>query len=168
MTDFSSKDLLPQLTDVLEALADSHGRLLLKIQGLRAEHVGAATGGLPARGPEARRGPAPSEGTHSEAPDSLRHTRTDIEGDPGMQTPPFAARQTEQQTLTPIEALAAGGDQRESGRGQSPTTTVGPIPTRHADEVEAESVDRNYNFFDELDDRLARLDQDPPSTPVED
>ena len=49
MTDISSKGLLPQLTDVLHALTDSHELLLLKLQSVRLEHmnvVPSATGCL--------------------------------------------------------------------------------------------------------------------------
>jgi hypothetical protein len=136
MTDFSSKGLLPQLTDVLEAFAESHERLLLRIQGLRAEHSRSGAAG-------AGEFSSLADGSHG-------------------------AQQTERRTIAPIEGLAAGHDQHESARDQLQTTPVESIPTRHAHEVETESADRNYNFFDELDDHLARLDQDPPSDPVED
>ena len=39
VTDISSKGLLPQLTDVLHALTDSHELLLCKVRSVRLEHM---------------------------------------------------------------------------------------------------------------------------------
>jgi hypothetical protein len=189
VTDFSPRGLLPQLTDVLEALAESHERLLWRVRELRAQYSPAEASGVgdlsSAPGDSHTLGnPALSVGTDTPAtrtqaesrppldvaeasPESPRHASTDVGGDRGVETPAFGVQQTEERTLPPVDATAAGRSQKESARGQSPATAVEPIPTQHAGQVEAESADRNYNFFDELDDRLARLDQDPPSEPSE-
>jgi hypothetical protein len=189
VTDFSSKGLLPQLTDVLEAFAESHERLLWRVRELRAEYSPAEASGVgdfSSRSGDSHilGNPALSAGTDtpttrtqaespppldaSEAsPESPRHASTDIGVDRGVETPAFGVQLTEERTPASVDATAAGRSQQEPAGGQAPATSVEPIPTQHADQVEAESADRDYNFFDELDDRLARLDQDPPSEPSE-
>ena len=57
---------------------------------------------------------------------------------------------------------------RDEDRGapaESPTA-VEPARPSHLDETDANFANRNYNFFDELDDQLAGLDDEPGAGPV--
>jgi hypothetical protein len=195
VTDFSSKGLLPQLTDVLEALTSSHELLLLKLQSVRFQHVrddSAMISHLPARAqrfdskglglsapitprPQTRGEDQPGLSADADQPvpstDSMEsstgsHPHARPKSDPVSDIEPvdFAGQST--RAPASITALTRRDDDR-SAFAESPTT-IDPEQPSYLDESEANLANRNYNFFDELDDQLAGLDDKPGAGPVPD
>jgi hypothetical protein len=187
VTDVSSKGLLPQLTDVLYALTESHERLLFKLQALRRVHndgpigsgvlqsfrLGSTAAALPDLAE--RRTPDPL----AEMVDTANGARGDLSVDAltsnGVGTPiltefdvrPAVGYGPEPQsegeaTPPPPPASEAVGRQLGTDRAAPPDLLPRPegIQVELSGPTEEGSADRNYNFFDELDARLTHI-QDP-------
>ncbi len=181
MTDTSAKGLLPQLTEVLYALSDSHELLLRKLQSVRLEHMGGdhlsieESPRAQALADAEQRGPALVEMTIDATTDASRASPSDEIGETTQLTPTW---------LGPTEFDSSSGVTAESVTGQIDTsvppgsvteadvlvpsherdaaaTSQAPIPTEpstaHSDPPAAEPTQRNYNFFDDLDVRLTSL-----------
>ena len=186
MTDTSSKGLLPQLTDVLYALTDSHELLWRKLQSVRLEHMGGDQLSIE----ESRRAQALADAELREP--ALVETTIDATTDANCASPSDEIEETTQLTPTwlgPTEFDSSSGVTAGPVTGQSDTsmpsgsvteanvllpsherdaaaTSPAPIPTdpstAHSDPPAAEPAERNYNFFDDLDVRLTSL-KDPES-----
>jgi hypothetical protein len=143
VTDFSSKGLLPQLTDVLHALGSSQALLLSKIQRVRVERSETEEMGRYFRSIDGvepvpqLHGDVPTVVQTSGIPEPLSHGN-----EPHVATPSAPVF-----TRLPDEGLAAP-------TREMMTTESGPTADAGADQE-----NRNYNFFDELDDKLAGLDK---------
>ena len=145
MTEVSTKGLLPQLTDVLHALTGSHALLLSTIQSVRVGHISAVAPAMEVIG----EADAPSREIAAAWSDTSRHpavAATDVADDVAPSPSPASA-----------ESVPSDVDSVAAVRRNDPT----PREEREAQSVDpggVESESRNYNFFDELDARLAGLD----------
>jgi hypothetical protein len=200
--EFSSKGLLPQLTDVLEALADSQQRLLVKIQDVRLQQARASTeiardipasaqqlGGAadllttttplvtttaPQSDAALARGVHEREVAPTPSPRDTLTAKTDAgwNADVGLEPRELLEQPTmepaEYRTVEPSDSSAVQDEQTELAPHETWEPAGGSTLTPLVDEVGTESANRNYNFFDELDDRLAALDDDPGSRSAED
>jgi hypothetical protein len=178
VTDASTKGLLPQLTDVLRALTESHALLLNKIQGVRLAQISAvyplveiprefssSQANLGTRsiidavtspnieGPEAvqihdvESGASSNRIASSEFETSPGPVIAEIDVADHMMTSPLPASV---EIAPPHDDLAAAVSVR------SPLPPDGREAQRTGP-PDAEPENRNYNFFDELDARLAGL-----------
>jgi hypothetical protein len=199
LTDTSTKGLLPQLTEVLLALADSHAMLLSKVQSLRLEYMDASPSVVTFTDTRMHAHVESFAGAHSpqriditsppilDAPRALSHdqaeptdTRSSIvtaefDGIPDATTnqhvlmhgsashvaSPPAATAAESEPAQPLSEMA--------GSAHTPPPHSGPL-----DRLDAEGSDpagdasegRDYNYFDDLDVRLAGLGvQNPENNP---
>ena len=184
VTETSTKGLLPQLTDVLNALTESHVMLLRKVQCLRLEHTNSALSvvSLPEGYPDALFGP-----TTDWRPSSLVDVTTstmlaaptatpldEVEQTPSpseIASSQFdriwstAARHDEgqgvdQEVTSPTPATAEGtSTQRQTDTGvgleQQTPRRLDQLEGQQTQPTHTKSDRRNYNFFDELDARLA-------------
>lgn len=178
MTDLSSKGLLPQLTELLNALSSSHALLLRKVQGVRQEQLNsdfvmrADSAHAPfmafvgPREASATASPSPSLSNHEDQGititqfDDFSRTSELDSSEIGVGTE-FTGGQSERTTTeiaTPAPSNASNGM-------SSPHEEDDVVRDGAATEVEWPSAvstfdgaNRNYNFFDELDARLADLD----------
>ena len=208
VTDISAKMSLPQLTDVLHALADSHQLLLLKIQSLRMEHMGSETGYVAESSRHVERlqavEPATSDlfavtaaerggdvpgapdvqiesglGSNRDAPRERETDSRVITHEPTRPDAPASIPTFVHSRVTNDDAPAQVATSTHVASTVEPATVTGPAtpnelsmasepsPTAQVDAVGATSVDPGYNFFDELDDRLAKLEGDPETGPPE-
>jgi len=179
VTDTSSTAVLPQLTDLLRALTDSQELLLLRVRSVRhLSTVPLVVEEDPKLKPLQSVDlllPAPVAATTATTKDEQRADPVDqIESSTGAHrltlsepdmNSSLAATTTSQVTYqeTPVSTHAATEmfvSPREADVAlptQAPTAPEsGSI--RHVDATDANSVNRNYNFFDELDAKLARLE----------
>ena len=177
MTDASTRGLLPQLTEVVRALSDSHALLLSKIQTVRLEQISAAY-------PAAEMLGETSERRMDQRTQSLVDTTTS----PIMEVP-GAAQAYEMESGASSGRIVSSGFQTSPDHPIAATdaadhTVMSPAPpaeiatprddlvasvsvpsslvpdgreAEQPDPTDAESENRNYNFFDELDARLAGL-----------
>jgi len=182
VTDTSSKGLLPQLTDVLYALADSHELLLRKLQSVRLEHIGGEhlsieeTPGAYRLADAERRGPALVEVTVAPTTDANHASPTDEIEETARPTPTWlgSTEFDSSHGVTPGSVTGHTDTSVPSGsvtqadvlvpsheRDAAAATSQAPIPadpsTAHSDPPAAEPAERNYNFFDDLDVRLTSL-----------
>jgi hypothetical protein len=179
VTDVSSKGLIPQLTDVLYALTDSHERLLFKLQALRRVHDSAGSmvvdqtpSSVFFRGTVDQ-----TDGAHHEVllnglgrtngsdPPSLM----ELESRPALadelasadkiaRDEPATQRDPESVSPTDTQSQVVG-TQRESESTPPPDPSITGVlpPATHAAPTNGASADRDYNFFDELDARLTHI-----------
>ena len=177
VTDASTKGLLPQLTDVLHALTDSHALLLSKIQSVRLKHISVMypemellretsdveldtyvdvrkrsrvdTGTWPM---SEMRGPLLINEVDS------NRTASGFESSPGFVV--AAAEPPDQIATSPSPASAgivnSSGDSIAGFSSQTPLFSDGD-DAQPGDSTGNEWENRSYNFFDELDARLAGL-----------
>ncbi len=183
MTDISSKGLLPQLTDVLHVFTDSHQLLLCKVRSVRLEHmsswplavekslhtqfadfvdscplalVATKTGtrndtyrAFGVDRTETGKGPSSPASSDSDLSADLAPASAEV-------THPKAPVHWCTSTGTSTEIVTPRHDTDAAIPTQAPTPPEGPTSAL-ADTNSAESANRNYNFFDDLDMRLAAL-----------
>jgi len=176
VTETSSKGLLPQLTDMLYALTDSHELLLLKLQTVRLEHIG---GGHLAIEESQRaqtlaiaepRPPALVEMKVDATNDADRTSAIDEIEVSTEPTPIWFDSSSAVTTGSALSHSSTSAPSRSVTEAEvaipshdiiAATSIQTPIPTDpsvgHSGSPAAESADRNYNFFDELDLRLTSL-----------
>jgi hypothetical protein len=190
LTDASTKGLFPQLTDVLYALAESHAMLLSKVRGLRLEQPNSAPSVSHLMEASANRLIGLSEVLRLpelvdvKASPMLEASRTIPidEAEPGVILISSVGSEFDRlpEATTKSDIEVQGADSRdtqlrsstsegEPTQGQIDTVGSAHAPNQpdpfdgaqsHAERAESEG--RNYNYFDELDARLAGLgDQDP-------
>jgi len=176
MTEVCSKGLLPQLTDVLHALADSHELLLCKVRSVRLERevvLHSADG---------------HDIPHAEFLDVLDF----VDRHPNAVVEPFTATASIAHDSIPlpevesadlmrenrpacVDATAASALQADDEVRLDEFNTMHPMaPTRldaahpdaphaiNAEPAGSGSSNRNYNYFDELDARLSHLGRADP------
>jgi hypothetical protein len=188
LTDTSTKGLFPQLTEVLFALADSHARLLSKVQGLRLEQTGSAPSVLSFSDTPTHALIEPLAGAHlsqridmttspiSDPPRQLPIDQTEPIDEPSRmvaaQFDSIADTKANQhvQEHGPESVVASGESEPPqshidmAGSAHTPPHS-GPLDrfeTVEADPTRETSAERDYNFFDDLDTRLSGLgDQSP-------
>jgi hypothetical protein len=177
VADISSKGLLPQLTDVLHALTDSHELLLRKLQSVRLGHINVVPLVFEAS-PHAEfldfaSPPRPalinskidttSDVHRALAIDAIDEStgltsRVRSESDVSVGITAATAQahaETSVQLRPSAEAVTPCGDRGAAVLAQAPTPPEWPLAV-HAASTDSESA-RSYNFFDELDARLADL-----------
>jgi hypothetical protein len=177
VTQVSSKGLLPQLVDVLRALTDSQTLLAQRVRRACHEHEGghcpAVAGALP--------GPTldPSRQTHTIV--ATNPTRAGMQGErlpehPVQETAPRAFDTAAATSHPDVGAATVAADRPEGCVSASltieattafnddldararATSLPPPWPEPTGPEVPGRSAaTRDYNFFDELDDKLAVL-----------
>ena len=177
MTDASPKGLLPQLTDVLHALTDSHALLLSNIQSVRLKRISAMYPEM-----ELLREPSDAEvGTYVDVREpSLIDTRTwpitevpipvlidEVDSNrtaSGIETSRgffVAATEVPEQTVTSPSPASDEIVNSSGGSIAGLLSETALVPDEDdaqlADSTGSEWENRNYNFFDELDARLAGL-----------
>jgi hypothetical protein len=186
VTEASTRGLFPQLTDVLHALTESHAMLLSKVQSLRDEHtndalpvvnVMAGSADTSIGKPVDLRPPPAVEAETS--PSSLEEPRAI----PVYELSSSSSPSEITASVIDLTPHAAANDYADrdpdrlvtsarpiSGEIASPRDRMDPVVSTQthpqADRLEAvvsepthaESENRNYNFFDELDARLAGLE----------
>jgi hypothetical protein len=200
LTDTSTKGLLPQLTEVLLALADSHAMLLSKVQSLRLGHADAAPSVVTFTDTRAHTHIGALAGPHSpqridimappilDAPRALPHdqaeptdTRSSIvtaglDGIPDATTNQHVLLHgSESHVASPPAATAAESEPAQphidmAETAHTPPRHSGPLDHLDLDRLDAERSDptgdgsegRDYNYFDDLDARLAGLGMQNP------
>jgi hypothetical protein len=176
VTDVSTKGLLPQLTDVLRALTDSHALLLSKIQSVRLEQISAVHPVVEVHGEFSRfQVDLPTQSMVStttspmiEVPEAVHHEAGTGASSSQIESSEFeissgahlaAINDTDHMMTSPSPAAEVAPPHDDS----VPSVSVGgasPPDEREAQQEQATDVDsenRNYNFFDELDARIAGL-----------
>ena len=174
MTD-PSKGLLPQLVDVLHALADSQELLTDRIRGAHPELLGVhlrevgnslpqgrsdpyvpcliATSQVPVHGPNeslfAHTGEVAIAGPALNHTDAISNGHSQL---PAI-TDSLADVTTQPHRLTEEAIPVAGDDIVEQATPGKP----GDVENTGSEPTQVDSDNRNYNFFDELDARLAVL-----------
>jgi hypothetical protein len=138
VVDVSPWESVPQLFDVLVALTESQQRLLAKVRALRDEN-----------------------GSHEV---EIASPQPNVVSDPERQMPgpETAERAYEAHRTLPLDAPLKIPDPTRTAvvEVQLETTTLSSQATMESAGASSEggSKDRNYNFFDELDAKLARMD----------
>jgi hypothetical protein len=185
VTEASTRGLFPQLTDVLHALTESHAMLLSKVQRLRDEHTNAAllvvnaiaaTADTSTGRPVDLRPPPAVEAETS--PISLEEPRTipvyelssssspnEIISSVIDLTPHLAANDcadpdTDRLVASPrptSDEIASPRDRMDPLVSSQTHPQADRLEAEVSEPTHAESENRNYNFFDELDARLAGL-----------
>jgi hypothetical protein len=175
--DISSKGLLPQLTDVLHALTDSHELLLFKLQSVRLGHLNAVPLEIEAfphaefldfvdtrQSALADTKTGATHDVHRNPADTIESS-TEATGRPFIASdvsPRFAAAaaqadpETSAQPPATTEAVTPRVDIDAAVPAQAPTPPEWPLAVQ-SDSNGSESAKDSYNFFDELDARLADL-----------
>ena len=199
MTDTSTKGLLPQLTEVFLALAESHAMLLSKVQSLRLGHTDAAPSVLTftetrmhahvesfavAHSPQRIDIVAPpmldlpnahphGQGEPTTARSSI--VTADIDGIPDAMTNQHVLVHGSGSHVAPPPAATAA--ESEPAQPHIDVAVSAHTPPPHSDALERLAADRSdptgdasegrdYNYFDELDARLAGLRvQNPEHNP---
>ena len=194
LTDTSTKGLFPQLTEVLFALADSHARLLSKVQGLRLEQTGSAPSvvsfsdtpthalieplarahlsqridittspisvpprQLPIDQTEPIDGPSRIVAVQFDPmPDTKANQHVQEHGPESGVASPIAAPAGESEPSQPHSDMAGSAHTPPHSGTPDRFETVGADPTLDT------SAGRDYNFFDDLDTRLAGLEDQRP------
>ena len=172
----SSTGLLPQLTEVLHALCESHELLLLKLQSVRLEHISVVASGteeFPHTRFLAFVDPGPSavdtktrtaDDVHRALPIDVIELSTEPSSTmligPATDANPYDADASvisHVETSVPLRAstgvVATDRELDAMSPPQAPTECERPLAVR-ADPAGVEPADRNYNFFDELDTKL--------------
>jgi hypothetical protein len=150
MIEMPPQGLLPQLVDVLEALADSQQLLARRVRTACLEQSG---GPVPV---VEELPPSPASGF------ALQSVKLISRNDDSVAT--LAVAPTEQAAaVDPLpQAPAPRADNHDSASSAMPGLALPDVTRRAATGAEPES--RDYNFFDELDATLADL-TDPPGGP---
>jgi len=183
--------LLPQLTDLLHALTESHELLLSKVQSVRLGHknvVHSASSDSPHSPFLAFVDPRPSALVDTKTGTTVNaHRASPIEEIVEIKPSTQPSRRAPCGSDVSADFVAAGAQLTHPGTpGPSAESTYVvklrhdmdaaiPVPTStpespvdvRPDPMGAESEDRNYNFFDELDAKLADLEM-PESGSEED
>jgi len=191
VADISCKGLLPQLTDLLHALTESHELLLSKVQSVRLGHmnvVHSASSDSPYSPFLAFVDPRPSALVDTKTGTTVNaHRASPIEEIVEIKPSMEPSRLVPCGSDVSADFVAAGAQLTHPGTpGPSAESTYVvklrhdmdaaiPVPTStpespvdvRPDPMGAESEDRNYNFFDELDAKLADLEM-PESGSEED
>ena len=183
MTEISSQGLLPQLTDVLHVLTDSHELLRLKLQSVRLEYTNTEVSPRAQSRDEVDPRPAALGDPTTDTTSAVRQPFKIDEIEPGAAPggsassesdvrASFVAASTQShmetpaQPLPPPEVVTPRGDVDDVLHAELPTPgerpLAAPADQSPADPTGAERANHNYNFFDELDARLGQL-QDPDS-----
>jgi len=199
LTDTSTKGLLPQLTEVLLALADSHARLLSKVQSLRLGHTDAAPSVVTFTDTRIHAHLEPLAGAHSpqridivappmlDAPRALPHdpaqptdarnsiVTAEFDGIPDATTSQdVLVHGSWSHVASPPAATAAESEPAQphidmAGSAHTPPFHSGPLErldAERSDPMGDASEGRDYNYFDDLDTRLAGLGvQNPEHNP---
>jgi hypothetical protein len=158
VTDISSEGSLPQLTDVLYLLTDSQDLLLLKIQSMRMEYTRSA-----------RSAPERAPSTVNATPSAERVSTDDNDAHAVRSTPAPASPVSNVTNRLPVVTVLPLGDTTlpetttaESRTAESRTRINAHAevfdPVDSAPSIPTDSANRSYNFFDELDERLADLE----------
>lgn len=188
MADISSKGLLPQLTDLLHALAESHELLLSKVQTVRLGHIdvvhpassdsphGPFLGFVDPR-PSALVDTKTSTTVHahraspieeivdikpSTEPTRLASCGPDVGADFVAEGAQLTHAGTPGPSVESTDVVTLRHDM-DAGIPVSTSTPEPPVDV-HPDPMGADPEDRNYNFFDELDAKLAHLDMPEPGS----
>jgi len=168
MTEVPSRGLLPQLTDVLYALTDSHRLLLFKLRSVHLEHEAVPPWADEHETPHAefldvvdRRPSAVVEPLTVTA--SLAHEAVHL---PQFEEADLVRADRPMHVDTVAAATQPADEEVHLGEIESmhrPTPTRLDFPhTQGTEPLDSESSNRNYNYFDELDARLAHLGNDDP------
>ena len=180
VTEISSKGLLPQLIDVLHALTDGHESLSRKLRDARLEYschsalvVGrcrgveqfasphSSLGTSPNRSIEIHREPPTNKVELVPGPSSVNGFSNGSVPEPSNEAPAVHLSATLPEASPPnppAAVVSQGGTPVDNSRETSARTN--PYNSPSPRETTTAPVDHDYNFFDELDARLADL-QDP-------
>jgi len=176
--DISSKGLLPQLIDVLHALTEGQELLSRKVRDARLEHachsstvVDRRPQAEPADDPSSRlsRSPDGSFGVHGGPPMDnveLGAESTSIDCFANASLPEPSGRASENATDRKVASPSDTPEAIETHSGMPADTSSEPsartdwLNSAQPGEMTTASLNRDYNFFDELDARLADL-EDP-------
>ena len=174
VTEASPKESRPRLTDVLYLLTDSQELLLSKVQSMRMGYAN-ASGGMTSVDEHSLTALDASSGAHMRTSGSCG-TQRDEEGasqssassSPVSSSPVSSPAASSSDVMTDVPVMTASPEVSELGL-HAPTAAVGETASKtNAHESVSEvagtrpsahngSVDRSYNFFDDLDQRLADL-----------
>lgn len=156
MTDISSKESLPQLTDVLYLLTDSQELLLLKIQGMRMEYARSTRSA-------AERTPSTVNATPStkleliSTDDNAAHA---VREKPGPASPSSnVTGPVPVMTVLPLDDLTLSETTTAETATQITAHAAVSDLVDSAPSIPTDSANRSYNFFDDLDERLADLER---------
>ena len=181
VTDFSSKGLLPQLIDVLHALTEGQELLARKVREARLEHY-RRTDPVVERDPQTApsdplasrifvdTGPDTSVGIRREQPsgtiDSNAHP-TSFDGSANGPRPEPSSGASEAPVGSTVREASSPPPAEYVTDTDTPADVLGEgsaqtdwLDQRPPSEETTAPLNRDYNFFDELDARLADL-QDP-------
>ncbi len=191
LTDTSTRGLLPQLTDVLYALAESHAMLLRKVRSIRFEYSEATSSvvSFAEDSTDALIVPSTDSGqlqlvdaTSWPIMEATTATRTDraeptasrigivsseVDRVPQAATPRDVDVRGVDGRVAPADAATADSQRSEMNAKGSTQTSSQPdgshrFEAEQSHPLAAESEGRNYNFFDDLDARLAGLGEQEP------
>ena len=182
VTEMSSKGALPQLTDVLHALTESHELLLSKLQSVQLErasvvpilveefphahfqdfvdpllptHVDAK---IDATNDVHREFRVDQISESDSSTEQIRLASSESDVSPGLAaaSPQVTHSEASAQSRISVEVVTPGCDMHADVPAEGPTPPEWPRDL-HTDQTGADSANRNYNFFDELDATLAHL-----------
>jgi hypothetical protein len=151
VTDISSKGSLPQLTDLLYLLTDSQELLLLKIQSMRTEI---------ARSTRSEAVPTTANVVNVTPSIGLEGVSKDETAAPAKREMKASASQSSSVTsAAPVVTVLPPLDDPTTETATLITTqTLGSDLAGSSPSITNSAADRNYNFFDDLDERLADLE----------
>lgn len=135
-----SSESIPDLTDVLHALTGCNELLMSKVRDVRREHPDAV-------------------GTTGEVSPHVEFLEIPDQRLPAHPGPHITSVAPQARAA---EGMDTGTPEMDADTVREPAMqdVVGEV--RHPEPTEGDSPDRNYNFFDDLDTRLAHLE--PPAT----
>lgn len=154
MTDISSKGSIPQLTDVLYLLTDSQELLLQKIRSMRTEITGST------RSEAVRRTANVANVTPSIGPKEMSTDHTPAlpkREMPASASYPSNVSSAPGVTILPVRDLTLRETAITERATPANTNTPGSDAVDSSPSNASSTADRNYNFFDDLDERLADL-----------
>jgi len=179
-TEISPKGLLPQLIDVLNALAEGQQLLSRKIRIAKLDYARDSAlvfDGSPEADPSdvaalrsfVGTNPAASNGAHRESATDIgdlgaRQTSVNGNGSSpersvGVSERPVNVEVPKTASLsTPPATVVTHADTRAANSGETSARTD-RLDSAPSDDTTAEPLNRDYNFFDELDARLADLQE---------
>jgi hypothetical protein len=185
-----SRGLIPQLTDVLRALTESQALLLTKVHNVRLEHGGWPALGSPSH-PHIT-GASPATPTAQAEPEIATPAQAETPAQTPAQTELPTASPIEPPLVRPLRTERPGAPRHEMTGHSEPASEREPAPRPSPDDTapapvhtpfvgeawndeqqgdvsttgqESDADAANaYNFFDELDARLAHLDESDPVT----
>ncbi len=157
MTDISSKGSIPQLTDVLYLLTDAQELLLLKIQRMRTEIAGSTRSGAVRRAANVIN-VTPSVGLDEVSKDDTAALAKRAMPASASQISPTSAESSNVTSRVPAVTVLPLNDPTTETATQTTTHTLGSDAVDSSPSNAHSAADRNYNFFDDLDERLADLE----------